>query len=768
MTDDNVIEGLPGATPWASVPALLESATTSEQRSGGPFLWAQDRQLSLAELGAEVGRFAATLLRHGVEPGDRVAIRLPNVSWWPVAWLATLSIGAVAVPASTQLQRADLRHILADSGARIVVTERASVELVHDADPTAGTTIVVLVVEDLPISDDERFAGAELHGDTVANLQYTSGTTGFPKGCVLTHDYWLRTAWHVAQAAAFDEHDVLMMSQPFSYMDQQWMLLAALMSGARFVSLPKFSASGFWEAARDHGATVTYVLGSMPTLLAKQPEHPRDRESRMRLVLCSGIEPQRHAEFEERWGTAWREIYGSTESGLDLMVPPAAVESVGSGILGTPPPGKVVRVVDEQGREAGTDLIGRLAVDGLPMFRGYWNDPEATDRVLDGTRYDTGDLGYRDQHGGVHHAGRAKDVIRRGGENISAAEVEAVLREHPAVVDAAVIGAADPVMKEVPKAFVQVNDSVFEPITARELFSFAAANLAKFKVPQTVEFIDSFERTPSERIRKSLLSPAIDPAPRRYARDSRVAVELMDGVAVVRIDRPEKLNALNAAMRSELAVRIREWGDGSRARGIVVTGEGRAFSAGADLTEAAAGTAGDLRHEVDSFNDLTRAVLGTRVPVVGAINGIAVGGASEWSLSFDARIGSPSTVYFLPENAIGLTISNASSVLLRRLIGSSRALDFVLRARRVDADNARALGLIDVIVSPEELIQQAVRTIHSWTPEGGATALHLALLRPSSEEIEEAMDREARAAMTAGDSGIAASGIARAGFGGVA
>jgi enoyl-CoA hydratase len=243
------------------------------------------------------------------------------------------------------------------------------------------------------------------------------------------------------------------------------------------------------------------------------------------------------------------------------------------------------------------------------------------------------------------------------------------------------------------------------------------------------------------------------------AESGHIAVSVPEGVAVVTLARPDKLNALTAAMRRELAAIFRHFGDGHSVRGIVVTGTGRAFSAGLDLREAADLPPGGLIADVELFHDMTRAALETRVPVVAALNGIAVGGACEMTLCFDARIGTPAAEYFLPENSIGLTISNAASVLLPRLAGP-RAMRLVMESARIGAREALALGLLDEIVDPVGLVEAATGLVRRWTPPGAATAAHLRLLRPPRAVVEQAMAAETEAA-----SGPDADGLAQAGIG---
>lgn len=245
--------------------------------------------------------------------------------------------------------------------------------------------------------------------------------------------------------------------------------------------------------------------------------------------------------------------------------------------------------------------------------------------------------------------------------------------------------------------------------------------------------------------------------PHRTSETAFLTVDTIRDVAVLTLSRPEKLNAMDIATRYRLAAVIRELGSGERARGIVLTGEGRAFSAGEDL-QSAPSTDAEFREAFESFHDITRAILGTRVPVVAAVNGLAVGGASEITLCCDARIGTRATEYYQPENGRGITISNASSVLLRRVVGN-HAMRMVLGSPRIGADEALRIGLLDEIVGPEALVGRAVETVIEWTPEGNTTALHLALLRPQAEDVEAAFAREDLAAGKAWESGVLSAGI---------
>ncbi|HEX4934659.1 MAG TPA: AMP-binding protein, partial [Gemmatimonadaceae bacterium] len=318
-------------------------------------------------------------------------------------------------------------------------------------------------------------------------------------------EYWLRLSERSARFAGVTLDDVALTAQPFYYMDPQWNVGMCLVAGCPLVILPRFSASTFWRSVQETGTTFFYVLGTMPVFLLKQPPDPTvERGHRVRFVSCSGIVPALHAEFEARWGVPWREAFGMTETGVDLFVPVEDTACVGSGAAGRPVEGEEACVVDPAGHPLGDGEVGELCVRGSGMMLGYWNNPAATaERIRDGWLH-TGDLAWRDEQGYYHIVGRLKDMIRRTGENISAVEVEGVLAQHPAVRGVAVVPVADELRGEEVKAFVQLQPG-HEETPPQALVDFARANLAAFKVPRFIEYVDDLPRTPSEKVAKHVL-----------------------------------------------------------------------------------------------------------------------------------------------------------------------------------------------------------------------------------------------------------------------
>jgi enoyl-CoA hydratase/carnithine racemase len=238
-------------------------------------------------------------------------------------------------------------------------------------------------------------------------------------------------------------------------------------------------------------------------------------------------------------------------------------------------------------------------------------------------------------------------------------------------------------------------------------------------------------------------------------------VEVVQGkdAAIITLRRPEKLNALTVPMLRDLALGLEAAAASSR--GVVITGEGRAFSAGDDLAATADVSAETFTDLLTNFQEVTRAILRTEVPVLAALNGIAVGGAAEMSLACDARVGWAGSDFLFPENDVGLTISNASTYLLPRLLGP-RALPIVLDGRRISGREAHAWGLIDYLVeSAEEVVPKALLVLKRWTSHSLATRYHLELLRPPYAEVERALERETTAGRAAWDAGTAREGLAR-------
>ena len=465
------------------VSTLVEAVQRAARRWPDELAWTFDpgRSYSFAEVDELSAAVALALERRGIAEGDRVAVLLDNQVEFPLTWIALARLGAAMVPVNPRYRAVDAGHLLTSSGAVAVVTNARLAPLVAETGlslPTYDATALV--------SWGAGYDSIELDPTRVVNVQYTSGTTGSPKGCLLDHTYWMTLARSlVEEFPRLSGDDVMLTAQPFSYIDPQWNVAAALLAGARLVVLDGFHPSTFWAKVREHEVTYFYCLGAMPTLLLRMPPDPDDRNHRVRVVQTSGMPPALQTELEERWGVDWYEAFGMTETGADLRVTDLDHdELVGTGCLGRPAGHREARIVD-----------GELWLRGPGMMQGYDGLP---DPFTDGW-FRTGDLARIDEHGRVTLQGRLKDMIRRSGENVAAHEVESVLMSHPGVRLAAVIGVPDEIRGEEVKAFV-VGD-----VAVDELASYCGERLAAFKVPSQWEFRQELPMTPSERVAKEKL-----------------------------------------------------------------------------------------------------------------------------------------------------------------------------------------------------------------------------------------------------------------------
>jgi crotonobetaine/carnitine-CoA ligase len=476
------------------------------------------RRFSYADVDRISGRFADALAGLGVRPGDRVAVMLRNEPEFPLLWLALAKIGGVLVPVNVNYRELDGAHVLRHSGARFVVAAPEFAALLERIAPETGLERVLTVDELVPgtdIAPDFRAAG-----ELPVNIQYTSGTTGAPKGCVLPHRYWTTLARGLTtEHPALGETDTMLTAQPFHYIDPQWNVALGLASGAKLVVLDRFHPSTFWAKVREHGVTWFYCLGLMPTLLLRTPESADDLTHRVRAISASAIPREIHAALEKRWGVPWFEAFGMTETGGDIRVSPEDHdETVGTGCIGRPSRDREAMIVDDEGRPLSRGETGELWLRGVGLMHGYHEDPGATARAFRGGWFRTGDLASMDSAGRVYFVGRTKDMIRRSGENVAADEVERALLLHPDVRLAAVVAVPDDLRGEEIKAWVVLDGDV----SPDELAEFCGTKLAYFKVPRYWAYVDSLPLTPSERVAKGELRAVADPLAGTWDRAEKI------------------------------------------------------------------------------------------------------------------------------------------------------------------------------------------------------------------------------------------------------
>lgn len=490
-------------------------------RRRGPATWliTPREQVGWAQAWDGVRRTATALRDAGVGPGDRVGILCRNGVEFVQTWFAAQAIGATTVPVNTGFQSGEARYVLDHAGIRLLVADASTVEVVRRCRLELPHLEVVVVVDgagvvgpdeidfevftDVPaLAEDEVLVPT---ADESASILYTSGTSGPPKGCLLGHDYFDFGARSVASQLELTEADVMLCVLPLFHMNAQASSVAtSLHVGAPLVLQDRFSARGFWPLVREHGVTAFSYLGIISAALAKLPPSPLDREHRLRVAMGAGMPADLHAPFEERFGVAMLEVFGMTETCIDLATRLVPDRHVGRRSLGTVVPDKEARIVDDESRPVPDGRPGHLQVRGAGLFQGYLDDPETTAASFDGDWFRTGDLALRDADGWFYYVDRFKDIVRRAGENIGSVEVEAVLSAHPAVQSAAVIGVEDEVVGHEVKALVVLQDG-HDPSAELydDILRHCAAHLAAFKVPRYLQALPDLPRTESLKIRKA-------------------------------------------------------------------------------------------------------------------------------------------------------------------------------------------------------------------------------------------------------------------------
>lgn len=469
------------------------------------------QQLSYGALHRRSNRVAANLLALGYRKGTHVAVMLNNGPASALVWFAIQKIGAVIVPVNTAYEGKELDFILNQSDAQALIIDEVFLSRLEDmkARPECLDSPYVVRREELGAleagGEMETFdPGYEVAATDLANLQYTSGTTGFPKGCMLTQKYWLKLSQTVGVNLQGHGCERMLIWAPFFYMDGQWTLLAAMEMGGTAVVASKMSLSRFLDWVRDN--QIDYCM--MPEPIMKLVEaRPEDRELPLKYIQTFGWRPSARAEAEKRFGAICRDAFGMTEVGLAMLCPEASGEKLNQNTCGVVAPGRETRVVDEDGRECASGEPGELQIRGDAIMLGYYRRPEANQTAFDGEWFRSGDLFIKDEDGFHRIVGRLKDMIKRSGENISASEVEAAMREAPQVSEAAVIGVADDLRKEEVMVLVKrTEDVTLDAFGVAQVLAHAQT-LAAFKRPRYIGFVDEFPRTGSNKIAKSRIAP---------------------------------------------------------------------------------------------------------------------------------------------------------------------------------------------------------------------------------------------------------------------
>jgi carnitine-CoA ligase len=502
---------------WTTDAALSRAAALGSERIA-VVLGEDGSSMSYGSLNEQATRLANALVACGVVAGERVAVFMENGFDYLIAYHGVGRAGAIFVPIVTQSKLPEVEYFIGHSEPAVLIIDAERWAIVADAiaagKPAFASLRAAWLVGEGGPHGLARFTDVLAAAATTppaarpvpeqpVAFMYTSGSTGRPKAVIHSHYTAIAQAEAVCARMGYTSDDRLMTVFPLFHGNALvWSALAAVWCGARVIIHRRFSASGFWASARRHGATeVNLLLGAINMLLAQAPRVD-DAEHPIRLVLANVTEPI-HREFTARFAVDIVSTWALAEGPLGTMTAPG--HGYRAGEIGWPMgTDNEVRVVDADDVPVADGAVGELVQRNRAVMLGYYKNEAETARVLRGGWVHSGDLGYRDRNGLFYFVGRAKNIVRRAGENVSSEEVEECLQSHPAIEEAAVTAVADAIRGEEGKAHVVLRPGTL--LSESAIVAWCAERLADFKIPRYIEFLDTLPRTGPLKIDRSALA----------------------------------------------------------------------------------------------------------------------------------------------------------------------------------------------------------------------------------------------------------------------
>jgi acyl-CoA synthetase (AMP-forming)/AMP-acid ligase II/enoyl-CoA hydratase/carnithine racemase len=477
------------------------------------FMRFDGKDITYATFDELVSTLVGGLRHHGVESGDRVLVMMKNSIEMACSWLATNRLGAVWVPVNSQLKSVTLAHVVSAAAARLAIVDAELLSTLVSVNVVPAEKIWVHGgiqqandLADLSNIGQPLTAPAPVSASSPSAFLYTSGTTGKSKPCMLSHGYFLSAAKTLIAGCDLNTNDVLFCPFPLFHIDATALtIIPAILLGATAALSVRYSASKFWDEIRASEATVYDFMGATLALTFKQPPLPRDREHNVRLAWGVPM-PSFGSDYEARFGHPLVTLYGSLETGLPVFQD-RGVGALPRGSCGRIRPGFELRIANDDDEEVAVGTPGQMlfrARDPSTFFDGYFNQPNATISTFRNLWLHTGDIGRVDAEGNVSFLGRMKDVVRRRGENINAAEVEEEFLQHDAVEIAVAHGIPSELgegTEEDLKVVVQVRQGN-GGISEADLWGWSVKRVARHQVPNIVQIVDEIQRTETGKVVK--------------------------------------------------------------------------------------------------------------------------------------------------------------------------------------------------------------------------------------------------------------------------
>jgi len=513
------------ALNYPTVPLHDVMRVTAARFPDRPAITFKDAVMTFAEFDRESNRLANGLARLGLTAGDRIALYLPNGPQYELAFYAASKLGAISCPMNPSYREREVAYHINDSGAKVMVTHATLWPIVEACRPQLPHLARVIVTGDeiaregVVRFDDVVHSGSAADPTVVVDqsqlcaLPYSSGTTGLPKGVMLTHRTLVCNQLQYLDGSAIGPEDVYPIFLPLSHIYGVMLMNAAMGSGARHVLMERFELEALVAVIQKYRVTVLHLVPPVLLALANAPGLDRSQFRTVRYALSAAapLAPDIARRVEQRLGIRVIQAYGLTETGpashhSPLELERARLESVGLVMADTEQ-----RVVDlETGEKVlGPGEVGEICIRGPQLMQGYWNAPDETARALRDGWLHSGDIGSVDEDGYTFIVDRKKEMIKCRAFSVAPAELEAALLEHPDIADCGVVGAADADGGEVPNAFVVPRKGC--TLDAAALTEFFEKRLAGYKRIGKWHFADAIPRTPSGKILRRMLKERLTP-----------------------------------------------------------------------------------------------------------------------------------------------------------------------------------------------------------------------------------------------------------------
>ena len=491
-----------------------------------PYIQFYDRTVTFKQFGEMVNKLADSLRGLGFKKGDFIHVLVQNSPETLVSYFAIHKIGAVAGPINGWWQAAEVEYLLNDSQGRGLIIEDQYLPILDQIRAKCPHLETVIEVSENPRPEHVPFSKLLADGkpdpipcdsgdDDIAYIFYTSGTTGNPKGVLLSHKNVMADVNGVTEHLRLDEGMTILVFLPLFHVNAMLTCTFSMMMGFQMVLRKTFSASEFWEVVDKFKVNFWSAVPAVYQILLTDPGRQKFDLSSLQFGICGAapLTVETFNNFQETFGIPIVEGYGLTEATcVSTMNPRDGVRKIGS--IGVPLPGQQVVILDEDGNECPRGQAGEICIGGDVVMKGYYNRPEATAETIVNGFLHTGDVGYMDEDGYIFIVDRIKDMIIRGGENIYPKEIDNLLAEHPKILEAATVGVPDKTMGEEVKVFVIASE---DDLTEDDVLAFCQKNLAKFKVPRYVEIIEQdFPRSPIGKVlKKELRQWGLTPRPKK-------------------------------------------------------------------------------------------------------------------------------------------------------------------------------------------------------------------------------------------------------------